>query len=177
METLFWACLACVLYTYGGYPVAVACVARVWGRPIRPGGRFDGSASVVVAAYNEESTIGRRLDELAGLVAASGRDGEVIVVSDGSTDRTAEIARTRAAGDPRIRVVELAANQGKAAAVAGGWAAAGSEIVAFAGARQSRAPDALECLLADFTDPAVGAVSGDLIVASSPGVMAGVGLY
>ena len=51
------------------------------------------------------------------------------------------------------------------------------EIIVFADARQSWAPDALARLLANFADPDVGAVSGELIVESVPGVMAGVGLY
>jgi cellulose synthase/poly-beta-1,6-N-acetylglucosamine synthase-like glycosyltransferase len=101
--------------------------------------------------------------------------GEVIVVSDGSTDDTAAIAR--ASGMGFVRVLELPARAGKAVALTAGCAASRHEIVVFADARQSWAPDALRNLLANFTDPSVGAVSGELIVESAPGIMQGVGLY
>jgi cellulose synthase/poly-beta-1,6-N-acetylglucosamine synthase-like glycosyltransferase len=56
-------------------------------------------------------------------------------------------------------------------------AAAVGEILVFADARQRWAPDALERLVANFRDPRVGAVCGDLMIETRPGVLAGVGLY
>src|SRR5262249_16549227 len=56
-------------------------------------------------------------------------------------------------------------------------AAARYPLLIFADARQTWAPDAIDRLVAAFGDPSVGAVSGDLVVESAPGVMAGVGLY
>jgi cellulose synthase/poly-beta-1,6-N-acetylglucosamine synthase-like glycosyltransferase len=131
--------------------------------------------SIVVAAYNEEARIGRRLKELTRILRASGLRGEVIVVSDGSTDATAAIARDHCPDG--VRVVALSQNMGKAAALTEGCLLASHEIIAFADARQSWAPDALTRLLENFTDPAVGAVSGDLVIEGPPGVLDGVGLY
>jgi cellulose synthase/poly-beta-1,6-N-acetylglucosamine synthase-like glycosyltransferase len=162
------------LYCYFLYPLAIALLARWRPWPTREDGPGVGSVSVVVAAHNEEATIGRRLDELAGLVTASGLDGEVVLVSDGSTDRTAAIAE---AVGPPVRVIALAANGGKAAALNEGCAAARGEVLLFADARQRWAPDALGRLVANFRDPSVGAVSGDLVLEAAPGVTAGVGLY
>src|SRR5262249_54665110 len=51
------------------------------------------------------------------------------------------------------------------------------DILVFADARQRWDPLALRMLLENFADPEVGAVSGDLVVESAPGVMGGVGLY
>jgi cellulose synthase/poly-beta-1,6-N-acetylglucosamine synthase-like glycosyltransferase len=133
--------------------------------------------SIVLAVYNEEEAIERRLAELLGLIASSQVEGEVIVISDGSTDRTAARAHAWTERDARVRVVALDANRGKAAALTEGCTLARHEIVVFADARQSWATDALVCLLANFTDPAIGAASGELIVESAPGVMTGVGLY
>ncbi len=101
--------------------------------------------------------------------------GEVIVVSDGSTDGTVAVAQQYA--DQGVRVIELAANEGKAVALSRAIAAAQEDIVVFADARQRWADDALVRLLENFADPQVGAVSGDLVLEESPGVMAGVGLY
>jgi cellulose synthase/poly-beta-1,6-N-acetylglucosamine synthase-like glycosyltransferase len=76
-----------------------------------------------------------------------------------------------------VRVVELPQRVGKAVALSRGCSEARHEILVFADARQTWAPDALKRLLENFADPRVGAVSGELIVESAPGVMAGVGLY
>ncbi len=174
LEIGFWACAACTLYTYTLYPLALAVAARAWGRPVRPGpAGAAGPVSVVVAAYNEEATIGRRLEELSRLVADLEAGGEVVVVSDGSTDRTAEVARARKG----VRVIDRRENLGKAVSLTEGCEAARHPIVAFADARQTWAPDALRRLLENFADPRVGAVSGELVLESAPGVMAGVGLY
>src|SRR5262249_19293335 len=134
------------------------------------------SVSVIVAAYNEAANLDRRLAELTGLLTAAGVAGEVIVVSDGSTDGTTVVARSRSK-DGRVRVVELPHHVGKAAALQAGRPAATHDMLVFADARQTWAPTALAVLLENFADPAVGAVSGDLVVQSAPGVMAGVGLY
>lgn len=78
--------------------------------------------SVVMAAYNESATVGRAVSEVIGHPEII----EVIVVDDGSTDDTAE--RAAAAG---ARLVRLAENGGKAAALEVGVAEAGSEILLF----------------------------------------------
>src|SRR5260370_10221881 len=95
IEILFWTCAAVVLYTYAGYPLLLALIVRLRPRPVRPlsaGGPR--SVSFVLAAHNEEASISRRLDELGALIADAGQEGEVVLVSDGSTDGTAAIART-----------------------------------------------------------------------------------
>ncbi|MDB5173074.1 MAG: glycosyl transferase [Phycisphaerales bacterium] len=174
----FWLCAACVLYAYIAYPLFIAAVAAIRGRPIRPTGSRVTSASVVIAAHNERSSIARRAREMAALIATSGLDGEVIVVSDGSTDGTAVAARLASPHDgPPIRVIELRERHGKAAALNAGCSAARGGVIAFADTRQTWAADSLTMLLQNFADPSVGAVGGELIVETAPGVMAGVGLY
>jgi poly-beta-1,6-N-acetyl-D-glucosamine synthase len=175
LEIFFWACAALVVYTCFLYPLLMAAFARLWPRCPRASTAFDGSVSIVLAAYNEEGRIAGRLDELTRLLEKHGGAGEIIVVSDGSTDETAELAR--AFEFRGVRVVELAENVGKAVALSEGCAQARSDILVFADARQRWADDALKNMLRNFADPHVGAVSGELLVESSPGVMAGVGLY
>ncbi len=173
--TIFWLSMACVAYTYVGYPLVVAVRARLWPRPVRRG-PFRASVSIIVAARNEEATIGRRVEELARQLGGSAVDGEIIVVSDGSTDRTAAIVRDLERDGP-VRVLELLDNVGKAAALTQAAQTARGEILVFADARQTWADDALERLLENFADATVGAVSGDLVLETAPGVLAGVGLY
>jgi poly-beta-1,6-N-acetyl-D-glucosamine synthase len=175
LEGLFWLSLGVVVYTYCVYPLVLAVAARFRHKPIRPKGPLPASVSVVLAAYNEETAIASRLEELAEALSRAGVPGEILVVSDGSTDRTAAQARQFASRG--VRVVELAVNVGKAAALSAAWAHARHEIFVFADVRQRWAPDALCVLLNNFRDPAVGAVTGDLLLEQSNGLLAGVGLY
>jgi cellulose synthase/poly-beta-1,6-N-acetylglucosamine synthase-like glycosyltransferase len=175
LEICFWALVAFVLYSYLGYPLLLAVAVRLRGRAIRTGSGALPRVSVVLAVYNEEYALARRLEELTNLLTASGIDGEVIVVSDGSTDGTAAVARSFARGN--VRLIEMPTNSGKAAALTVGCRAARNEVLVFADARQHWAPDALDRLLRPFEDPNVGAVSGDLTIENRPGALAGVGLY
>jgi len=185
LAVLFWLSAACVFYNYVGYPLLLALAARL--RPARRMKRLPAlelPVSVVLAAHNEESRIGARIRELVQLVAARPACGEVIVVSDGSTDRTVALAQAAAfeaesANGARVsvRVLVQEHNQGKAMALNQAHAAARHPILVFADVRQTWAPDAIERITENFADPFVGAVSGDLVVESAPGVMAGVSLY
>ena len=187
LEALFWLSAACVLYAYVGYPLILFAAAslRSRGRTVR--GTPSTSSlpvSVVVAAYNEEAIISSRVGELVRLIAGPPAGGEVMVVSDGSTDATAELARSAATATGfetgvvvPVRVIALPTNVGKAAALNAGAAAASHPLLVFADARQTWAPDAIERMTEHFADPSVGAVSGDLVVESPPGVMAGFGWY
>ncbi|MFM7150458.1 MAG: glycosyltransferase family 2 protein [Gemmataceae bacterium] len=131
--------------------------------------------SFVVCALNEEKRIEGRVAELLHLLDRGGIEGEVVVVSDGSTDDT--VLRAGKSGDPRVHVLDLPERVGKAEALSRGAAEAKHEILAFADVRQTWADDALSRLLNNFADPEVGAVSGDLVLTSGSGSIAGVGLY
>jgi len=171
----FWITTCVVFYTYVIYPIVIGLVARFREKPVVRGGVGQHSVTIIMTAFNEETSVERRLSELSRLLATSGLHGEIVVVSDGSTDRTADCAR-RFSGD-FLHVIELSTNLGKAAALNVGCEAARHEILVFADVRQTWANHTLERLVENFSDPTIGAVSGDLVVESSPGVMAGVGLY
>jgi poly-beta-1,6-N-acetyl-D-glucosamine synthase len=170
----FWVCTAVVGYTYVGYPLLLAAVSRWRGRRWQVG-PVATSVSIVLPVHNEEANLPRRLGELARLVTTSGLPGEIVVVSDGSTDRSAEVARGFA--DRGVRVIELPEKSGKAIGLSAGCSEARHDLLIFADARQRWADDALARLVENFADPQVGAVSGDLVLETAPGVLAGVGLY
>ncbi len=174
-EIAFWLCAAVVTYPYVVYPLLLAILAWLRPRPVRRDPGAGRSVSFVVCAHNEEGAIDRRLTELARLIAASGLEGEVILVSDGSTDGTAALARAHT--KQLVRVVELPERVGKAAALSEGVAAARHEIVVFADVRQTWNPEALGRLVENFADPQVGGVSGDLLIRSNAGTLEGVALY
>jgi poly-beta-1,6-N-acetyl-D-glucosamine synthase len=172
---LFWSCLACVVYTYLVYPVLLGILARVWSRPVRRCGRVPTSISIILAAHNEAPQIGGRLAELIALLDSSGLTGEILVVVNGSTDGTVDAIKGYISD--RVRVLEFAEPVGKAAALSAGAAAATSEVLVLGDVRQRWAKGVLRRLVENFADPEIGAVSGDLVLESSPGVLAGVALY
>jgi cellulose synthase/poly-beta-1,6-N-acetylglucosamine synthase-like glycosyltransferase len=175
LEAVFWACFIVVVYTYLLYPLALACLSRLRPRAVKRGMDGPRTVSFIVCANNEHKAIERRLLELIGILEGTNTQGEIIVVSDGSTDETAAIALGLESRG--VRVEELPTPAGKAAALTRGVALAKNDIVVFADVRQTWAPEALELLLENFADPRVGAVSGDLIVVSGPGALSGVSLY
>jgi glycosyltransferase involved in cell wall biosynthesis len=92
--------------------------------------------SIVIPALNEEdsiaSTVQRCLAARERIVRVGGiRDLEVIVVSDGSTDRTAEIARGLADAHPNVRVIVFEQNKGYGAAIKEGFRQSSGSLVAF----------------------------------------------
>jgi glycosyltransferase involved in cell wall biosynthesis len=86
---------------------------------------LDGVLSVVVPAFNEEATIGTVIRRLLAVPELR----EIIVVDDGSTDRTSEIAQILAAQHDTVRVLRHERNLGKSAALRSGFAASSGEIV------------------------------------------------
>src|SRR5882672_8337062 len=112
LEILFWSCLALVAWSYAGYPVLLGVVARLRRRPLAMAGG-EPSVTIVVSAYNEEKNIAATLERLLALDYPPAKR-EVIVVSDCSTDRTAEIVRKF---EPLgVRLIEQPVRAGKTAA-------------------------------------------------------------
>jgi biofilm PGA synthesis N-glycosyltransferase PgaC len=160
---VFWASLIVVGYTYAGYALIVAVLARARGsEPLA--GAITPAVTVIIAAYNEARTIAARVRNVLQQDYPAERLS-VIVVSDGSRDGTAQAA----AVDDRVQVLALAENRGKACALNAAMALVRTQFVVFADARQRFAPDALRRLLAAFADPAVGAVTGELRIEADCG--------
>lgn len=122
-------------------------------RPERP------QVSLIIPCFNEEQRLPATLDRVVRYLEARGATWEILVVDDGSTDRTAEVARTRAAGDGRIRVFRYEPNCGKGYAVAFGARRARGEWILFSDADLSTPIEELEkCAeaLARGADVAIG---------------------
>jgi cellulose synthase/poly-beta-1,6-N-acetylglucosamine synthase-like glycosyltransferase len=173
---VFWTAIGIVLYVYAGYPALLEVWSRLAPKPVTRGSATPG-LSVVIAARNEAQRLGRRIDNL--LESDYPLDAlEIIVVSDGSTDDTPAVLQSYGA---RIRSIAIPAG-GKARALNAGASAARHEVLVFADARQTFAPDALRALVAPLADPRVGGVSGELVLDCGPSeggatVGGGVGAY
>ncbi|HEY7354263.1 MAG TPA: dolichyl-phosphate beta-glucosyltransferase [Terriglobales bacterium] len=87
--------------------------------------------SIVIPAYNEAARLGATLDRVFEYCAEEGWDAEVVVVNDGSRDDTDKLVRTRASGNPRLRLLENPGNRGKGYSVRHGMLEANGEILLF----------------------------------------------
>ena len=180
MKLIFWLSLAVIAYVYVGYPLLLAAWSRLARRsprrlPIEAVTSWP-SISIVLAARNEAGRLPGRLTNLLTIPYRGRR--EIIVVSDGSTDDTADVVRMFG---HRVRLVEVPAG-GKPLALNAGVAVATGELLVFADARQEFSTDALQHLAANFADPQVGGVTGELVLdaeeaATDSTVGDGVGLY
>jgi poly-beta-1,6-N-acetyl-D-glucosamine synthase len=174
MRMLFWSSVTLIFLAYVGYPIYLYMRARLWPRPVLRKSILP-SVSVILAVHNEEKYLAAKLQNIAGLDYPSDQL-QVIVVSDGSTDATNDILKDWQ-GPSRIAV--FAPRAGKAVAINLGREAASGEILVFTDARQVVAEDALRQLTANFADPSVGCVSGELMIGQNQdgSGAAGVGMY
>jgi len=116
--------------------------------------------SIVIPAYNERERLGRSLEILSAHLARFAHgSAEVIVVDDGSTDGTPELARKWCAQWRALRLIELPKNRGKGAAVRAGVLESRGEVIAFADADLSAPIEQLELLLADLDDAEIAILS------------------
>lgn len=169
MTIAYWLLAASVVWCYVGYPAFVALQARFRPRPVRPStSARQPPVVVVVAVRNEAALIERRLENLLSQDYPADRL-DVIVACNGTTDGTDDLADRIARRSGRVRVVRSPAGEGKSGALNCAIASAESaEVIVFADARQLFAPDAVGALVARFCDPAVGAVTGRLVVERAP---------
>ena len=90
---------------------------------------MDEGISVFFPAFNDEGSIGSLVEDALAVLPALADDYEVIVVNDGSSDRTAEVLEEIARREPRLRVVHHGVNRGYGAALRTGFASATKELV------------------------------------------------
>ncbi len=115
--------------------------------------------SVVVPAYNEEERLPRSLEGLHAYYSAQPYDYDVIVVSDGSRDRTSEIVRDFAVTHPYFRLIDYHPNHGKGFAVRTGILAATGDNILFCDADLATPQEETAKLLAHIrhgADVAIG---------------------
>ncbi len=153
----FWASVGLLVYTYAGYPVVLWFLARLRGRD-EPSGDADDlpAVSLIVAAHDEEAVIERKVGDALALDYPRERL-EVIVASDGSEDRTVELARAAGAD----LVLDLPRG-GKVAALNAAVERSRGEVLAFSDANSFWEPAALRRLTARLAAPRVGYVCGQV---------------
>jgi poly-beta-1,6-N-acetyl-D-glucosamine synthase len=182
---IFWFAAALVGYSYLGYPVWLWLRSRWAPRPVRRNSDRSSAAAPAVSAVmvvrNEEAVIARKLENLLTLDYPQEKL-DIVVVSDGSNDRTPSIL-SGYAGDSgvgtRVRVLMKPVSQGKAAGLNDAIKLATGDLLLFTDARQQIESGALRLLIENFADPDVGAASGQLMLGDPVGgeTGQGIGLY
>ncbi len=107
--------------------------------------------AVIVPAYNEAENVPELVRELRDAFDRHGLHGEVVLVDDGSTDGTAEVARREAAGWDRLRVVSHRRNFGKTEALLTGAETASGDVLVVFDADLQHSPDEIPRFLASST--------------------------
>jgi len=159
MKFVFWIFAAGFFYIYVGYPLLIWILARLRGRPIAKA-PFEGRFSILIAAHNEADNLPGKIKSILESTAVA-RIDEIVIASDGSDDATADVVRDLKCY--LVRPVEFKERRGKAAVLNDVLPACKAEIVVLMDARQAVHPSALEELASNFSDPSVGAVSGELV--------------
>ena len=197
MRYVFWLAAALIGYSYLGYPAWLWLRSRWSPRPVR---RSSGQSSAtptvsaVMVVRNEQAVIAHKLENLLTLDYPQAKL-DVVVVSDGSSDRTpailayyssdsgvpSEVRTEVRADDPtgartRVRTLTKPASEGKAAGLNDAIKLATGDVLLFTDARQHIESSALRLLIENFADLDVGAASGELMLGDPANGEAGKGM-
>jgi poly-beta-1,6-N-acetyl-D-glucosamine synthase len=158
-SAVFLLSAAFIVYVLAGYPILLAVWSKAFPKPIRK--EFvPRRLSIIVPVRNGAHWVEQKISSLL----ASNYPAElldVLIVSDGSTDKTNEIVAQHP--DARVRLLALP-HAGKAIAVSRALETVSGEIVVLTDVRQTFDVEALRMLVACFADPTVGVVTGELVV-------------
>jgi cellulose synthase/poly-beta-1,6-N-acetylglucosamine synthase-like glycosyltransferase len=158
LEIVFWAAAGLIVYAHLGYPLLLWLLAKLFGEKESPGeaGVELPRVTLVIPAYDEEEVIERKIANARALDYPADRL-EIVVASDGSGDRTAELAR----GAGADRVLELPRG-GKVAALNQAVREATGTVLAFSDANSYWQPDALRRLVERFANERIGYACGQV---------------
>lgn len=156
-QGLFWLSALAVTWTYLGYPLFIRWLARRRPRPHLQA-PLEPTVTFIIPALNEEAVITAKLENLLSLDYPPAL-GEIIVIADGSTDRTVELVQAYA--ERGIQLLFQPERRGKIAAMNRAVPAAHGEILIFSDANTFMEPDSIRALVRNFADPQVACVSGE----------------
>ncbi len=158
-------CTLVALYLLAGYPVLLARVKFRTRPAVQKSMDYQPGVTALITVHNGEVFLREKLNSLLAQNYPADKLS-ILVVSDGSTDQTASIAREY--GRYSVELLELPRG-GKAASLSAGISRVRSPIILFTDVRQVFDRDAVAHLAANFADPTVGAVTGELAFADDSG--------
>jgi biofilm PGA synthesis N-glycosyltransferase PgaC len=152
---VFLGCSLLILYFLIGYPLLLALLARWFPRAVQRA-QWRPTVSIIIAVHNGERFLADKLTSVFALDYPR-EQMQVIVVSDGSTDRTNQIA----CSFPGVLLLRQE-RAGKPAALNRAFSEARGEILVLTDVRQILEPSSVSLLIENFADPSVGVASGEL---------------
>lgn len=167
MAAVFWTSGFLLFFAFAGYPALIAFLAAVRPRPPARSASFRPRVSILLAARDEAHRLVARARNLLRSDYPP-ESLEVIIVSDGSSDRPADaLAQLDPEERARVRLIERPVPEGKPACLNAAAASASGEVFVFADARQEFACDAIARLVDVLADPAFVAASGSLSIGTA----------
>lgn len=170
---IFWLSLFLIFWAYFGYLAALKIISLFHKKKLL---RSDMTPviSMVITAFNEEKRIIQKLDNTLSLDYPHEKL-EIIVVSDGSTDKTEDIVRSFESKGVKLLVIPL--RHGKHYSQGRGIRMAQNDIVVLTDATTYLQDDALRKIVRNFADPTIGCISGEDRIESGDGGTDGEGIY
>jgi cellulose synthase/poly-beta-1,6-N-acetylglucosamine synthase-like glycosyltransferase len=174
IKIIFWISLFFSFFAYFGYPITLKIIAQIRHKrnkrePITP------PLSLIITAYNEEKRIREKLENTMTLKYPKDKL-QILVASDGSTDRTHEIVREYE--DRGVELLIVQDRKGKENAQAQAVKMTRGEIVVFSDTATKLDPNGLLEIVSNFADPSVGCVSSeDKMLSDEKGNIGGEGFY
>jgi cellulose synthase/poly-beta-1,6-N-acetylglucosamine synthase-like glycosyltransferase len=152
----FWLSVAMIFYSYIGFFFLLILTGWLRNRKVRKA-EITPSVSLIIAAYNEEKSIHKKIENSLEIKYPSDLL-EIIITSDGSNDHTEEIVKEYTSKN--VKLVSCP-RRGKIFALRDAVAQAGGEIIVFSDANTLYHPRSIQKLVPNFADPDVGGVCGN----------------
>ncbi|MGZ3787733.1 MAG: glycosyltransferase family 2 protein [Bacteriovorax sp.] len=159
MEAFIVVLICIIFYAYFGYPMTIVLFSLLSKNKVLKDDNYVPEVALLIAAYNEEDTIAEKIKNSLELDYPLGKM-EIVIVSDGSTDKTDEIVRSFE--NLGIKLFRVEGRVGKTEARNQAVQSVRKEIVVFSDATAIYKKDAILKLVRNFADPTVGMVSGNL---------------
>ena len=171
MNLLFFNLIMLALYIYLGYFLLVILLGKVMQKKVKKA-NIEPSVALMIAAYNEESSIAKKIENSLSLDYPKDQL-KIIVVSDGSTDRTDDIVKSYA--DRGVELIRVEGRVGKTEARNVAVRSVKEEIIIFSDATTKYKTDIVRKLVRNFADKTVGMVTGHLIYQDGDDTQMGLG--
>lgn len=172
-NSILFISLLLIFYAYGGYPLSLLIVS-IWKRREIKGETFHPSTTLIITVYNEEKRIREKIENTLAIKYPSEKL-QIIVASDGSSDRTNEIVEGYL--DRGVELLEIPDRGGKERAQKKAIKKARGEILVFTDVATILEPEGISRIVSNFSDPSIGCVSSEDRVLGDEGEPGGEGLY
>lgn len=171
MNLLFFNLIMLALYIYLGYFLLVILLGKLMQKKVKKAD-IEPSVALMIAAYNEERSIAKKIENSLTLDYPKDKF-KIIVVSDGSTDRTDDIVKSYA--DRGVELIRVEGRVGKTEARNVAVRSVKEEIIIFSDATTKYRTDIVRKLVRNFADQTVGMVTGHLIYQDGDDTQMGLG--